>query len=383
MKIYQILYSRSLSQDYRWMLTPSWVSSSDLKKLRQIYDEYDDYKTEKPFDGTTLFPIFYLNLPSISTVFTCSPIQQTDQYSRRIYGLQGIAVPANYSRHLWFALPWILLKNKTFLNVSESINPKNADQLQKSSSDINFDFEKCDPSLLGDNLTNPHHKQKLECSNAGFETLVGIISSSEVSRLDFAFGATSGVENIHQWDLIATIGRKATSHQEVSSTKRQAVSSYRETDEQSEYRKSSYPKPQDDFRREKSSGVYSNKKTPDEDNTYDIACVEVFAPSIFSTGSGVYIHSAKNILDKILKKYFPKIQQIYPRAVADFSMSDVYSTYTRNQSLQTVRIHHLGGRDTDIGEWLVKQLREEQWKDFEASGNRKTQLWLRRFKSLG
>ncbi len=385
MKLSQILYSRSLSQDYRWMLAPSWASSNDLKKLRQIYNEYDEYKTEKTFDNPAVTPTFYLNLSSFSAVVICSPSQQTDQYSRAIYGLQGIAVPASYNRHLWFALPWILLKSKAILNVWESINPKNADQLQNTpSSTINFDFETCDPSLLSGYSINFHQK-KLEYSKSGFEQLINIISSSETSQLDFAFGATSELLNIHEWGLVAKVGQKTFSQQEPSPSKYPVISFDRKTDEDSKPHKS-YTKEQDSLgseKNKKASNLYSNQKELDESNTYDITCLEIYPPTLFSTGSGVYIHGTKTILDKLLKKHLPEIQKIFPRAVADFLLSDVYSTYTRNQSMQTVRIHNLGRRDADVGQWLIKQLHEDQWKDFDANGNRKNQIWLRRFKSLG
>lgn len=389
MKLHQLLFSRSLSQDYRWMLAPDWITSSDLKKLREIYYAYDEYKTEKPFDDTSLTPVYFINLRSVSALVICSPTNQTDQYSRQIYGLQGIAVPDDYKRHLWFALPWILSDYKKILNVWSTLDARSADQLQKSPSPtINFDLNESNPSRLSVTPTEFHDKSKIEYSQSGFQKLLSIVTSNTTPRIDFAFGVTSELEEAHEWDLIAKASRK--SYSEVSNyyspSNREERTDNRndKSRESDEYTiGSSKNKKTSEFEGKKYSGLNTDKKITDEINAYEIICIEVIAPSFFSTGGGVYLHGKKNALDKILDKYFSAIKQNIPSAINDRGFSDVYSVYSRNQSFESVRIYRLGGRDKEIGQWLVKQFRTDEWKEFEGEGNRKNQLWLKRFKSLG
>lgn len=105
--IYQeLLYSRSLSRDYRWMIIPQKAPVDGLKALNQLYNMYDKYKDA--FRKASVLPLYCLNHAEATFLVRCGLSDHKDKDGRDIYCLQGICVTREHRRHFWFILPRIL-----------------------------------------------------------------------------------------------------------------------------------------------------------------------------------------------------------------------------------------------------------------------------------
>lgn len=189
-----LLYSRSLTKDYRWMVIPQWSSADDLIKLKELFERYDVYKDKKAFSEAEIKSIYCLRLSNMVAFVRCCSSEHQDSYGRQIYCLQGIGVQLKYDRHFWFALPWLLAEHMFFLDVWRNTDFQSADELFKTTSknfelDLNFrelpfmdQFSELPENSLSENQTS------LSFDQNGFKQLLRFISSPNTPAVDFAFG---------------------------------------------------------------------------------------------------------------------------------------------------------------------------------------------------
>lgn len=214
--IYQeLLYSRSLSKDYRWMIVPPKVSPESLKTLNQLYNLYDKHK--HTFSKTAVLPLYCINHAGMTFLVSCGPSNHKDKDGRDIYCLQGICVRQEYQRHLWLNFPWILVNYQTkgALNIWRSIDFSQADDLVRhASGDCFFRFGQEDKPLS--ELTKPTNPPSgklftdeptyISFDKDGLKELSHLLVSNYHTCVDFAFGVTP--EMIKQFDfkIIAEAG---------------------------------------------------------------------------------------------------------------------------------------------------------------------------------
>jgi len=202
LKYQHLLYSRSLSKDYRWMIVPQGSSADDLKKLRELYDRYDIHKGKKAFHEADIDSIYCLQLSSITVLIRCCLSDYKDEYGREIYCLQGISISPAYKRHFWFALPWLLANHMASLNTWQKVNFQIADELRSTASndyelDLNFNkLPLSDSSNIVPDNTLPDDQILLSFNSDGFKQLLRFISSPHTPLVDFAFGTTPEMTQI-------------------------------------------------------------------------------------------------------------------------------------------------------------------------------------------
>ena len=216
--IYQeLLYSRSLSKDYRWMIVPPKVSSESLKALNQLYNLYDKYKNA--FSNPPVLPLYCLNHPEMTFLVSCGLSNHKDKDGRDIYFLQGIGVPHEYRRHFWFILPWILANydNEDLLNPWRKIDFYDADDLvHHSSADYFFKLDQLNEPLAELTKTQKYTPEKLLINEPkyisfdknGLKELSHILSSHH-DCMDFAFGATKEMMKAFDFKVIAKVGGRS------------------------------------------------------------------------------------------------------------------------------------------------------------------------------
>ncbi len=218
--IYQaLLYSRSLSRDYRWMVIPQKVSGESLKVLNQLYNMFDKHKDS--FGNASVSPLYCLNHPEMTFLVSCGLSNYKDKDGRDIYCLQGIGVAQKYKRHLWLILPWILghYDSVGLLNTWSKIDFYDADNIVRQSSEDYF-FKLSQREEL---LTELAHAEKppsasvelstdksarIPFNKNGLKELSHIIESSYGNCLDFAFGATTEMIKEFDFRIIASVGSR-------------------------------------------------------------------------------------------------------------------------------------------------------------------------------
>ena len=216
--IYQaLLYSRSLSKDYRWMIVPQKVSPESLKALNQLYNLYDKYKST--FSKSSVLPLYCLNHPEATFLVSCGLSNHKDKDGRDIYCLQGISVAHEYRRHFWFILPWILANydSEGLLNVWRNIDfPVADDIVRRTSGDCFFKLDQLDESLAGLTKTPKYIPEILPINDPSYISfdkngLKGLshLLSSYHDCIDFAFGATPEMAKNFDFKIIAKVGSRS------------------------------------------------------------------------------------------------------------------------------------------------------------------------------
>ncbi|MFN3532547.1 MAG: hypothetical protein ACK41Q_08580 [Candidatus Brocadia sp.] len=213
--IYQeLLYSRSFSKDYRWMIVPQNVSMDNLKALNLLYNMYDKYKDA--FSKSSVLPLYCLNHTDATFLVSCGLSNHKDKDGRDIYCLQGISVPHEYRRHFWFILPWILAnyEGKGLLNTWKNIDFSSADDIvRRASVDHSFKLDQLDESLAKLTQTPGSSSEKLPVNvptyisfdKSGLKELSHLLSSYH-DCMDFAFGVTPEMTKNFDFKIIAKAG---------------------------------------------------------------------------------------------------------------------------------------------------------------------------------
>lgn len=214
--IYQeLLYSRSLSKDYRWMIIPSKISPEGLNALNQLYNLYDKYKYA--FEKSSVLPLYCLNHTDATFLVSCGLSNHKDKDGRDIYCLQGISVPQEYRRHFWFIIPWILAnyEGKGLLNTWKNIDFSGADDIvRRASEDYALKLDLLDESLAKLTQT-PGTSDKLPVNEpayipfdkSGLKELSHLLLSYN-DCMDFAFGATPEIIKKFNFRIIAKAGHR-------------------------------------------------------------------------------------------------------------------------------------------------------------------------------
>lgn len=214
--IYQeLLYSRSLSKDYRWMIVPQKVSPESLKVLHQLYNLYNKHKTA--FSKSSVSPLYCLNHSEATFLVSCGLSRHKDKDGRDIYRLQGISVPHEYRRHFWFILPWILadFDSRNLLNAWKNIDFSSADDIvHRASEDYFFKLDQLDESLAELTKTpasfpeklSSHEPKYISFDKNGLKELSHLIGTLYHNCMDFAFGATPEMAKNFNFRIIAKAG---------------------------------------------------------------------------------------------------------------------------------------------------------------------------------
>lgn len=217
--IYQeLLYSRSFSRDYRWMIVPPQVSRESLASLNHLYNLYDQHKSA--FEKSPVLPLYCLNHPEATFLVSCGLSDQKDKDGRAIYCLQGICVAREYRRQFWRVLPRILGHDdgKGLLNRWKNIDFSEADDLLRCiSKEYSFAPDHPDEPLAKQTQTGispPPEKlpvQKTAYISFDKNGLTDLCHALSLYRncTDFAFGATPEMTKHFPFKVIAKVADRS------------------------------------------------------------------------------------------------------------------------------------------------------------------------------
>ncbi len=218
MRYHALLYSRSLSRDYRWMVVPPKAAPEGLKALNQLYNLYD--KNKSVLGKSPLPPLYCMTRGEATFLVTCGQSNQTDKEGRAIYYLQGISVARAYWKDFWQALPWILdnYGKSDLLNAWGNIDFRTADDLARSVSD-DYVYRHEQPNNPPKNAARPALNPEKSCASEpmqvsfdknGLSELSSFITSSCPEGTDFAFGATPEMAGRFGFRAVALAGLRPT-----------------------------------------------------------------------------------------------------------------------------------------------------------------------------
>lgn len=218
MMYHALLYSRSLSRDYRWMVVPPKAAPEGLKALNQLYNLYD--KNKSAFGKSPLPPLYCITRGEATLLVTCGQSNQKDKEGRAIYYLQGISVARAYWKDFWQALPRILdnYGKSDLLNAWGNIDFRAADELARHVSD-DYIFQYEQPTKPLKNAARPPLNPEKSCASEllrisfdkdGLAELSRFITSSCPEGTDFAFGATPEMAGRFGFRAVALAGLRPT-----------------------------------------------------------------------------------------------------------------------------------------------------------------------------
>jgi hypothetical protein len=237
MKYQNLLFSRSFNQDYRWILTPSFLSSSDLDKLERLIwsDEGRRY-----LEGLSLRPTFLIRLPNAYALCRFYRTNFTDSRKRPIDCIDGIAISLADSWFLRFALAWLLTDQTHILDSWKKLDFDKVDSYTRKvpetqEFDLNSLTEK--NSMLFDG--HAPIRKEFPFSQSGFEKLVSYLYPSpnieDLELLEFAYGVSpSMVSRYQSFDIVTPLDSKASFPSQIEKTNYQipskpAISAYQKS----------------------------------------------------------------------------------------------------------------------------------------------------------
>lgn len=182
MKYYPILYSRTETQDYRWLFEPHNLPENELDKLfnrvianRRLYIDSD--------------ALLFSHSDQSSFIIKVGITSYEDQMSRTISAMQGIQVEKQYLRHIWFSMPYILKNSDKILDIWSTLDFEDMDNKyalppQERTLNLNqippFEIHKSTQSFI-DTGSIPFNA-------TGLEQLAQIISNPQIPLFTFGFG---------------------------------------------------------------------------------------------------------------------------------------------------------------------------------------------------
>lgn len=216
LECHYLLYSRSLTRDFRWMLVSPNISSYDLKMLTQLFSAWRSSEWRGASEQSQFHPLFGLNLTTTYALVTVLQIEHKDAFSRPLACLQGIAIPYSLQKDLSSITQHILGDYKSVLNAWKHVDFKDADQIENSIATVSFSQDQLQANIpiellrakQKDHLNYSGNQVILSSDDEALKGLRQYIALSDSEVLNFAFAVPSQMLKIFEawqikFDLVA------------------------------------------------------------------------------------------------------------------------------------------------------------------------------------
>lgn len=216
MNVERFIYSRTLTADYRWIVTSPLLSSKETHLLERFIDFFKKYRFA--YAKAPLKPLFCINFPETTVLFTLQSSMFKDEFGRDIYSLEGICTGRIHRKILWKKMPEIVDNYTGVLNPWTDINFRKADNLVNNPS-ASYTLE----SLIPDRVPPQPQTESMEVLpesqtpsgtiiipfvEEGLRKLKKAVNSSSFSPSNFAFGCTTDMLKAGQFRIIAYVDDK-------------------------------------------------------------------------------------------------------------------------------------------------------------------------------
>jgi hypothetical protein len=201
MRIERFLYSRSLTQDYRWMIVPKIADGVTLNTLRAFHDAFDRHRTSPAFLSKKVNPMVLARIGGALVLSRFRVTDYRDIAGRAIFGMEGIAVPLVHAYEFRCLLPCLIDRHKEALDSWRALDARKADSLMMSQLPVEeFDAPVTRTAIsellsLGDIPLHDFEpgQVSLTFDEGGLRNLAKYFASPFVPLREFAFGATPEV----------------------------------------------------------------------------------------------------------------------------------------------------------------------------------------------
>lgn len=212
MKYQNLLFSRSFKEDYRWILTPSFLSSSDLERLEKLVwsDEGRRY-----LEGLSIRPTFLIRFPSAYALCRFYRTNFTDSRKRPIDCIDGITISLADAWFLRFALAWLLTDQAHILDSWKNLDFDRVDSYTRKAPETQeFDLNSLTEKKTTLFDSHAPYRKEFPFSQSGFEKLVNYLYPSpnidDLELLEFAYGVSpSMVLRYQNFDIVTPLDSKS------------------------------------------------------------------------------------------------------------------------------------------------------------------------------
>ncbi len=214
MNVERFIYSRTLTADYRWIVTSPSLSSKETHLLERFIDLFKKYRFA--YAKAPLKPLFCINFPKTTVLFTLQSGMFKDEFGRDIYSLEGICAGRIHRKTLWEKMPEIVDNYTDALNPWTDINFRKADNLVNNPS-ASYTLEKLIPDRdhpqtesmeVQPESQDPSGTIIIPFVEEGLRKLKKTVNSPSFSPANFAFGCTAEMLKAEQFRIIAYVDDK-------------------------------------------------------------------------------------------------------------------------------------------------------------------------------
>lgn len=211
MKYQNLLFSRSFNQDYRWILSPSILSSPDLERLERLV--WSD-EGRKYLDGLSVHPTFLIRLSNSYALCRFYRTEFTDSRKRPIDCIDGIAVSSVDAWFFRFALAWFLTDKAYLLDSWKSLDFDRVDSYtRKTPETLEFDLNTLTEKSSAIFDGHAPVSKEFTFNQSGFEKLVNYLYPSpniaDLELLEFAYGVSpSMISRYQNFEIVTPIDGK-------------------------------------------------------------------------------------------------------------------------------------------------------------------------------
>ena len=193
----RILFSRTKTEDYRWLLKPKDISDSELNDLRSLFKLC--MANREAVEKQKYPPIYFFRIVDHLFLLTFSMATYRDGHGRKIYNLNGIRTHSYNYRLLWAYIPYFLndyrdkLDSWRFCPFEESDNIFEKESDDFSVDELNILIERYMSVELDANFNFDLNRNY---SNTDFENIMKYMCSPLTPPFFFAFGSDSKVNDL-------------------------------------------------------------------------------------------------------------------------------------------------------------------------------------------
>ncbi|MCF6147420.1 MAG: hypothetical protein E3K37_02055 [Candidatus Kuenenia sp.] len=226
MNVERFVYSRTLSADYRWIITSSSLTSQETQFMERFLDLFKKYRFA--YTKAPLKPLFCIHFPKTTVLFTLQSGMFKDEFGRDIYSLEGICAGRVHRKALWRKMPEIIGNYTAILNAWNDINFQKADNLVNKPS-TSYTLEDLisgreTPQIENKEIlpesSDPSDTIILPFVEEGLKKLKKTVNSPSFSPSNFAFGCTAEMVKEKQFRIIAYVDDKNRKEPQTKTTER-------------------------------------------------------------------------------------------------------------------------------------------------------------------
>lgn len=191
MILQHLMYSRSRTKDYRWMMiAPELTDQGSLAIFEQLYSQWREVLATRPIDTT--FPLVAgLKLPEkpVYCLVTFVETAYKDIHARPVQSLHGVCINIADAPDAHCILPWFLSDPDHF-DPWPQVNYGGADALSGDVRELRVDLEQYSSKGNTQSLGISNQKRFIPYTDSGRNSLLATLENYSTFNINFVFGGS-------------------------------------------------------------------------------------------------------------------------------------------------------------------------------------------------